>query len=286
VLNGTYGTADPHSAGCHCSCCSVQGAHWDISLFGRPHVSARASSFLIPAIPGRSSTSFDDDDPAEGGIDQPPDQQIYPLPMEGLREKDLFGKIQGLLTGHKAPPVVDTFGKDAKELDPSIKDTHEHANKADEYAAEAQEAAEEAISWDRGIVQNVNVADEAWDGAMYAKKVEKALAKAVKDVDAIAPSRPPIAREIGLLGKRLERVIDRPGQIFELNGPLNSVSSAVLRAGRVLDPIRKNSVKPLLKFLEDEDHPNLFPPESGPGMKDGHVDVPLHFPDQPDPMLM
>jgi len=259
---------------------TAAGEAWDAHLlFSRYDAALRrsraSSSFL--------TTSFDG-----ASIDDPPDQQIWPMPVEGLREKDPFNKVMGFLTGHK-PKVEEKFGKDAKELMPSVADAHEHANKADEYAVEAQEAAHEAVSWDRGIVRAVNVADEAWDGALYAKRVNTALEKAYDEMEALRRPRLALSKEISEFGRRVDGAISAgSGQAYQLNFPLKRLKKKMMTAGKMIEPVRDNGVQPLLEVLQVEDHPNLFPPLDGPGMKDGAVEVPLHFQewDQPDPMVL
>lgn len=245
-------------------------------VLGRPqrvHWS-KASSFMI----GEDEASIDDS----------PDQELWPLPVPGMRKKDPFSEIESFLTGHPKKAEDETFGKEAKELEPSVRWSHEEANKADEYAVEAQEAAEDAVRWDRGIVRAVGVAEEAWDGAAYAKKVNSNLEQLSEDLDGVVKDRSKISTEINELGEQVDRVINpksgmHPGSC---NPKIVSMDVDFETAGKHIRPFQDKKLKPFMEFLEIKDHPPLFPPQDGPGMKDGHVEVPLHFPEDPDPQIM
>merc|ERR1719313_2641515 len=89
-----------------------------------------------------------------------------------------------LLTG-KSPPPRPPFGVSAKDLDPGVQDTHEHAKTAMEESIRAKEAAQDAVQWDRGIIQNVETAEDAWKGALYAKKVDEKIKKADEELQAL-----------------------------------------------------------------------------------------------------
>jgi len=260
-----------------------------------------------------------DDEAADGSIDDPPEQQIWPMPIPKIREKDPSQKIMRFLTGAKTERE-ETWGKDKEELEPSVVQAHDHAQRADEYAVEAQEAAEDAVRWDKGIVRAVNTADEAWDGAVYAKRVNETLEKAAAELPSLSTPRkdpktgrtipnaalerpkkfyfpecekrmrPKVCEEILEFGRRVDNVISSPGKVPQLNFPFERMEKIIVKAGEPIKPFQENEEAGplhLLKFLEVKDHPNLYPPQNMPGiMKDGAVVVPLHFPDNPDPMVL
>lgn len=277
-------------------------APWDAFTYGVSHPAAirrlRASAFMMPGGGGDEKA----DEAAEGSIDDPPEQQLWPMPVPKSREPDPFGRLMSFLTGHKAKDQDDSFGKAAKELAPSTRDAHEDANKADDYAVEAQEAAEDAVRWDRGVVNAVNVADQAWDGAMYASRVNKQLDTTTKELERFEAKNlqsptpckggkpcSKVRAEIEEFERRAMEMIGHGDKAWELKFPLKRMVRVFQEAGTMLQPeggVRTKGSKPLLDFLSDKDHPPLFPPEDGPGMKDGAVEVPLRFPENPEPMVM
>lgn len=193
--------------------------------------------------------------------------------------------VSEFLTGKK-PEEDEPFGADGEDLQPALEDVHDKAKTADEYAFEAQEAAQDAVSWDKGVVAAVNTADKAWDGALYAKKVDEALEKAGMELATLG-DRSKISNEIAEFDRRVSNSITDPGQATQLNFPLKRMKKVIIDAGKLIEPILEDSTRPLVKFLSAKDHPPLFPGDDAPGVReDGGMMVPFHAPDRPDPMVM
>lgn len=269
--------------------------HWDTRLFAR-HQAGRhflSTGFteeisLHAGLLGKHRkmchrllpSSFDG-----GAIDDPPDQQLWPLPVPDMRKKDPLADLNKALTGQEPEPE-EPFGADGEDLEPSVKDAHDQAKSADEYAGEAQEAAEEAVSWDHGVVSSVTTAEKAWKGALFAKKVDEALEKAELELAALG-DRSKISDEIKEFHRRAENVIAEPEKAYTLNFPLKRMKHAVNDAGKLIEPILEQSSRPLVKFMSDKKNPPLFPTDDAPGVReDGGMMVPFRVPARPDPMVM
>merc|ERR1711862_785522 len=135
---------------------------------------------------------------------------------------------------------------------------------------QAAEAAQEAMSYDRGVVHAVNVADDAWDGAVYAKKVNEQLLKASKELDKLGPPRGIVTTTIKRLANQIDLATSNPddqGEKNMLGRMFWRFNQFLKEAGKVIEPVQNNGTEPLIKFLEDKDHPSLFPPPDGPGME-------------------
>lgn len=302
---------------------------WNWDFLGRPetlrtrpyeaHRLFLASSFAeIQMMKSLAPDGHEDDaDPdgvrnESGGIDDAPDQQVWPFPVPRARPEDPMGNLKKAVLGDdflsSGNAEAAPFGKGAKELEPSVRETHRRAGKADEYAAEAQEAAEDALKWDRGVVNAVNTADQAWDGALYAKHVDEKIDAVVKAMDKLVPPLPEppslkckdadpyrmlrrecqISHGIKQFELRMNDVINRGGNARELGTELQKMTKGIEEAAAPLkiDGELDKGTKELSKILQVNDHPPLFPLENGPGLKDGAVEVPLRFPENPVPMVM
>jgi len=276
--------------------------HWDAYPFGSHHVGQTlltTSSSFSPApetfLDGtgisryhrarrRPSSLF----VFGTSIDDGPDQQLWPWPIPKFRPKDPFAKLQKFLTGHN-PPDDEPFGSDVQELEPALNNVHDQAKTAGEYAIEAEEAAQDAVSWDRGIVAAVNTADQAWDGALYAKKVAGKLKETEQGLEGLAlKDWPEIADKIREFDLKVSQVITKkPGAAYSLNRSLLKMNSLINNAGKFIEHNRKEGTRPLVDFLSKTDHPPLFPKDDAPGVRDdGGMMVPFHGPDRPDPMVM
>jgi len=270
----------------------------------RPHAKVskyKADAILTAFINEREGGKNKENIKALQGIDDPPNQTMYPefAPASSMESKKQ--KLMNFLGG-ATDNAPDVFGVKPEALPSMVEGAHRIGKEADEAAALAKDAAEHAIEETAGVGHAVDIADEDWHGVLYAAKVARALDNAPLKLGNLEDRFADVNKDIEQLQTKVNDALEKVEAEADAGSKsgidsTTEMAEAKKRIGKELWQMSEHLPKvdfedfegdfmKLHETLNEPNHPNLYPPGDGPGLKDGNVIIPLEFPPHPDPQIM